>query len=48
MKRKLGVIGQTFFYVDTWIKPEDSENLAKIQKSRGANILNLFVCLFCV
>ena len=25
---------------NTWIKPEDSENLAKNLKSRGANILS--------
>ena len=32
MKRKVGVSGQIFFNDNTWIKPEDSENLATNQK----------------
>ena len=40
MKRKVGVSGQFFFNDNTWIKPEDSENLAKNQKMEEQTSFN--------
>ena len=40
MKRKIGVSGHFFFKGNTWIKPEDSENLTKIHQMEKQTSLN--------